>query len=54
MLFNGRVAGVSGILAACLNGKGSEIGWSATFILGLLLAPLTASAVGFPIAMPHA
>jgi len=53
MLFNGRVAGVSGILAACLNGKGSEIGWSATFILGLVLAPLTASAVGFPIAMPQ-
>jgi len=53
MLFNGRVAGVSGILAACLNGKGSEIGWSATFILGLVLAPLTASAIGFPIAMPQ-
>jgi uncharacterized membrane protein YedE/YeeE len=53
MLFNGRVAGVSGILAACLNGKGSDIGWSAAFIVGLVLAPLTASAAGFPIATPQ-
>jgi uncharacterized membrane protein YedE/YeeE len=50
MLFNGRVAGISGILAACLKGNGSDIGWSAAFILGLVLAPLTASAAGFPIA----
>src|SRR5262245_374526 len=53
MLFNGRVAGISSILAACLNRKGSEIGWSATFILGLVLAPLSASAVGIAIAMPQ-
>ena len=48
MLFNGRVAGISGILAACLNLRGSEKSWSAAFIAGLILAPLTASLAGFP------
>jgi uncharacterized membrane protein YedE/YeeE len=53
MLFNGRVAGISGILAACLNGRGSDIGWNAAFIVGLVLAPLTASLAGFPISIPQ-
>ena len=53
MLLNGRVAGISGILAACLNGKGRDIGWSAAFIGGLVIAPLTASVAGFPIATPQ-
>ena len=48
MLFNGRVAGISGILAACLNLRGSDKSWSAAFIAGLILAPLTASLAGFP------
>ena len=48
MLFNGRVAGISGILAACLNLRGSEKSWSAAFIAGLILAPLTASLAGYP------
>jgi uncharacterized membrane protein YedE/YeeE len=47
MLFNGRVAGISGILAACLNVRGSDMAWSAAFIVGLILAPLTGSLAGF-------
>jgi len=42
MLFNGRVAGISGIFAACINLRGSDKSWSAAFIAGLILAPLTA------------
>jgi uncharacterized membrane protein YedE/YeeE len=53
MLLNGRVTGISGIFAACLNVKSSDIGSSAAFIVGLVLAPLTASQVGFPIATPQ-
>ena len=53
MLFNGRVAGISGILAACLNLRGSEKSWSAAFIAGLILAPLTASLAGFPMLAPR-
>jgi len=53
MLFNGRVAGISGILAACLNLRGSEKSWSAAFIAGLILAPLTASLAGFPMPAPR-
>jgi len=53
MLFNGRVAGISGILAACLNVKGSDMGWSAAFIAGLILAPMTASFVGYLMPSPQ-
>ena len=53
MLFNGRVAGISGILAACLNVRGRDMGWSAAFIAGLVLAPLTASLVGYPMPPPQ-
>jgi uncharacterized membrane protein YedE/YeeE len=53
MLLNGRVAGVSGILAGCLNLEGSDRSWGAAFIAGLILAPLTASLVGYPIPSPE-
>jgi uncharacterized membrane protein YedE/YeeE len=53
MLFNGRVAGISGILAACLNLRGSDKSWSAAFIAGLILAPLTASLAGLPMPAPR-
>jgi hypothetical protein len=53
MLFNGRVAGISGIFAACLNVRGRDIGWSAAFIVGLVLAPLTASFFGYPMPSPQ-
>jgi len=52
ILFNGRVAGISGILAACLNLRGSDKSWSAAFFAGLILAPLTASLAGFPMPAP--
>lgn len=37
MLFNGRIAGISGIVGGLLARKGSEVGWRAMFAVGLLL-----------------
>ncbi len=40
LLFNGRVAGISGILGGLLRPKAGDIGWRLAFVLGLLGAPL--------------
>jgi uncharacterized protein len=53
MLLNGRVAGVSGILSASLDAKGNDKAWSASFIAGLILAPVTAIAIGYPVPWPE-
>lgn len=45
-LFNGRVAGISGIVGALLHRPSAETTWRAAFIAGLLLAPLTYAAFG--------
>ena len=37
ILLNGRIAGISGIVGGLLARKGSEVGWRAVFIAGLLL-----------------
>lgn len=37
LLFNGRIAGISGIVGGLLARKGSEVGWRAVFVAGLLL-----------------
>ncbi len=37
ILFNGRIAGISSIVGGLLARKGSEIGWRAVFVVGLLL-----------------
>lgn len=39
-LFNGRVAGISGILAGLLKPVQGDIGWRVAFVLGLAGAPL--------------
>jgi uncharacterized membrane protein YedE/YeeE len=40
VLFNGRVAGISGVLGGLLNPSRGDIAWRAAFVLGLLGAPL--------------
>src|SRR4051794_15641033 len=40
MLFNGRIAGISGILGGLLARKASEVAWRAVFVAGLLLGAL--------------
>ncbi len=53
MLFTGRVAGISGIFAGCLElGSGGK-GWRLGFLAGLILAPLTGTLVGYPLAAPR-
>ncbi len=53
MLLLGRIAGISGILAGCFNFFGYDKGWRLAFLVGLVAAPLIASAVGFPILSPQ-
>jgi uncharacterized membrane protein YedE/YeeE len=40
MLLNGRIAGISGIVGGLLTRTGSEVGWRAVFVVGLLLGAL--------------
>jgi len=37
LLLNARIAGISGIVGGLLTRKGSEVGWRAMFVAGLLL-----------------
>jgi hypothetical protein len=53
MLINGRMAGISGILASCLELRGRDRIWSAAFIAGLILAPITGALFGFAIPTPQ-
>lgn len=39
VLLNGRIAGISGILAGVLRPRQGETGWRLAFLAGLLLAP---------------
>jgi uncharacterized protein len=38
MLLNGRIAGISGIVGGLLARNGSEVGWRAVLVVGLLLS----------------
>ncbi len=40
LIFNGKIAGISGILGGALNAKFHGQGWRYTFLLGLLLSPV--------------
>lgn len=43
LLFNGRIAGISGILGALLRPVKGDTGWRLAFLLGLIAAPLAYS-----------
>lgn len=40
ILFNGRIAGISGITGGLLRPVKGQVGWRLAFLLGLVLAPL--------------
>lgn len=40
MLFNGRIAGISGIVGGLIKPKTGDVHWRLTFILGLIAAPI--------------
>lgn len=52
MLFTGRIAGISGIMAGALAFTGGDKVWRFAFIAGLILAPLSAPLVGYPVPYP--
>lgn len=40
MAFNGRIAGISGIVGGMLDARGIELGWRSMFVFGLLAGGL--------------
>jgi len=40
VLFNGRIAGISGLLGGLLRPAAGQLGWRIAFLLGLVAAPL--------------
>ena len=40
ILFNGKIAGISGILGGVLKFKAEDVGWRLLFLLGLLISPV--------------
>jgi uncharacterized protein len=53
MLLNGRIAGITGIAAGLLDPLSTDRGWRATFIVGLIAAPLSAVLLGFTVPIPQ-
>ena len=53
MLFNGRIAGITGIAAGIFDPLRSDRGWRITFVVGLIAAPLSALLLGFPLPVPQ-
>lgn len=45
-LFNGRIAGISGIVGGLLRPRNGDIGWRVAFVAGLIAAPLLYRAFG--------
>lgn len=48
VLFNGRIAGISGILGGLLGLPRKDMGWRLAFLAGLVGAPVIASLLGKP------
>jgi hypothetical protein len=53
MLLTGRIAGISGIFAGSILPGADARGWRIAFIAGLILAPLAAGLIGYPMAPPR-
>ncbi|SFI13466.1 hypothetical protein SAMN04515618_11159 [Collimonas sp. OK307] len=49
VLFNGRIAGISGILGGLLGLPRNDMTWRIAFLAGLVGAPILASALGNPV-----
>jgi uncharacterized protein len=53
MLLNGRIAGVSGVFAGLIDPVSTDRAWRAAFVIGLILAPLSAALLGYAIPIPQ-
>ncbi|MEF9413122.1 YeeE/YedE family protein [Ralstonia sp. SM1864_UCD524_TZ4] len=49
VLFNGRIAGISGILGGLLERPRDDMAWRLAFLAGLIGAPVLAAALGLPL-----
>jgi uncharacterized protein len=53
MMLNGRIAGITGVFAGLIDPTGNDRAWRATFIVGLVAAPLSAALLGLPLPLPQ-
>jgi len=53
MLTTGRIAGISGIVGGLIGWDVPDRDWRIAFIVGLILAPLSGSVVGYAVAEPQ-
>ena len=53
MLSTGRIAGISGIVGGLIGWNVPNRDWRIAFVIGLILAPLTGSLVGYAVAEPQ-
>jgi uncharacterized protein len=53
MLFTGRIAGISGIFAGCLELGAGGKDWRIGFLAGLILAPLSGGLMGYALTAPR-
>jgi uncharacterized protein len=53
MLSTGRIAGISGIVGGLIGWNVPDRDWRIAFIVGLILAPLSGSLVGYVVAEPQ-
>jgi uncharacterized membrane protein YedE/YeeE len=48
VMFNGRIAGISGIFGGLLTWPRNDVGWRVAFLAGLIGAPVIADLLGKP------
>jgi uncharacterized membrane protein YedE/YeeE len=53
MLSTGRIAGISGIVGGLIGWNVPDRDWRIAFIVGLILAPISGSLVGYAVAEPQ-
>ncbi len=53
MLFTGRIAGISGIVAGLIEPASRDMGWRLAFVAGLIAAPAAAYLIGYRLPAPE-
>ena len=53
MRLNGRIAGITGIFAGLIEPARNDRAWRAAFVIGLLVAPLSAALIGYTVPIPQ-
>jgi uncharacterized membrane protein YedE/YeeE len=53
MMLNGRIAGITGVFAGLIDPTSNDRAWRATFIAGLIAAPLSAVLLGLTLPLPQ-